>query len=145
MPVTTTPVLVQTPKITPQNFVEGVDVAGTYKTLHTAGANGSKIVAIIATSNDNAASHIMTLAITRSDINYTLGTVTLAANAGSDGTQFSLDLLAGGTNFNTVGLPKDNDGQKYIFLESGDTLRATYSNALTSGKQLMINTIGANF
>ena len=61
MPVSSTPVLLQTPKVTTQNFVQGTDSAGTYKTLYTAGANGSKIVACMLTSTDGSATHVVTL------------------------------------------------------------------------------------
>lgn len=145
MAVTPTPVFVQTPKITPQSFVQGTDAAGTYKTIFTAGANGSKITAVLANTTDGTASHVLTLRLNRSATGYTLINVTLPINAGGDGATASIDVLAGGSASLLAGLPVDNDGQKYIFLESGDTLEMTFATALTTGKNIYVVAVGANF
>jgi len=135
----------QTPKITPQNFVQGTDSAGTYKTIYTGGSNGSKIVAINVTTDDGSATHVLSLVLTRSAVDYTIGAYTIPVNSGSDGSAASVDLLAGGPAFLIKGLPVDNDGQKYLFLESGDTLRMTFATALTAAKRINVVTIGADF
>lgn len=135
----------QTPKITPQNFVQGTDAAGTYKTIYTAGSNGSKIVGINVTTDDGSATHVLTLALTRSATDYTIGAYTLPVSAGSDGSTAGVNLLLGGPNTLINALPSDNDGQRYLFLESGDTLRLTFATALTSAKRINVVTIGADF
>lgn len=135
----------QTPKMTPQNFVQGTDSAGTYKTLYTAGANGSKVVGIVMTTDDGSASHVVSLAITRSATDYVIGAYTLPINSGTDGSTAGVDLLAGGPSGLIRGLPVDNDGQTYLLLESGDTLRATFATALTASKRINVMTIGADF
>lgn len=135
----------QTPKITPQNFVQGTDSAGTYKTIYTAGSNGSKIVGINVTTDDGSATHVLTLVLTRSATDYVLGAYTLPVNSGTDGSAATVDLLAGGPSTLIKGLPFDNDGQRYLFLESGDTLRLTFATALTASKRINVLTIGADF
>lgn len=138
-------ILPQTPKATPQRFVQGTDSAGTLKTLYTAGANGSKVTAVILASDDGSATHVVTLYVTRSAVDYYIGAYTVPVSAGTSGAAANVDLLRGGPSDLIVGLPLDNDGQKYLFLESGDTLRATFATALTAGKQLNVLTIGADF
>ena len=145
MAVTATPVLPQTPKITPQNFVQGTDAAATYKTLYTAGANGSKIVAINVVTDDGTATHVLTLALTRSSVNYGIGAYTIPINSGTDGAAAAIDLLKGGPSTLIPGLPFDNDGQRYLLMESGDTLRMTFATALTASKRIDVVTIGADF
>lgn len=135
----------QTPKITPQNFVQGTDSAGTFKTIYTAGANGSKITGINVTTDDGSATHVLTLSLTRSATNYALTAYTLPVNSGTDGSTSAIDLLAGGPNGLLPGLPVDNDGQRYLFLESGDTLRMTFATALTASKRIDVAVIGADF
>lgn len=135
----------QTPKITPQNFVQGTDAAGTYKTLYTAGSNGSKIVAINVTTDDGSASHVLTLALTRSATDYTIGAYTLPVNSGSDGSTAGVNMMTGGPNTLINALPTDNDGQRYLFLESGDTLRMTFATALTASKRINVVVVGADF
>jgi beta-xylosidase len=142
MAVTATPVFVQTPIVTPQSFVQGTDAAGTYKTCYTAGANGSKIVALVASTTDGTTGHLITVAITRSATNYVVCNVNCPLNAGNDGTVAAVDLLNATIN---PGLPVDNDGQKYIILKSGDTLSVTFATALTAGKTIYVTAIGADF
>lgn len=145
MAVTPTAVFVQTPKVAPQNFVQGTDAAGTLKTLFTAGSDGSKVVAVLAATDDGSATHVITLYLTRSAVDYYLGAYTLPVSAGTSGAAANVDLLAGGPSNLIIGLPRDNDGQKYLFLQSGDTLRATFATALTAGKRIDILTIAGNF
>jgi hypothetical protein len=135
----------QTPKITPQNFVQGTDSALTLKTLYTGGTNGSKVVAVLAATDDGSATHVLTLYITRSAVDYYVGAYTIPVSSGTSGAIANVNLLNGGPLSLIVGLPTDNDGQKYIFLESGDTLRGTFATALTAAKRIDILTIGANF
>lgn len=145
MPVTATPVFIQTPRITPQNFIQGTDAAGTYKTIFTAGTNGSKITGILVNTTDGTAAHLLTLRILRAAVGYPLINYTLPINSGGDGSTPSVDLLAGGPSNLLQGLPVDNDGQKYILLESGDTLEMTFATALTASKNIYVTTIGGNF
>lgn len=145
MAVTATPVFPQTPKCTPQNFVQGTDSAGTYKTLFTAGTNGSKVTSVIAATDDGSATHLLTLVLTRSATDYYIGSYTIPVSSGTSGTANNVDLLSGGPSGTIIGLSIDNDGQKYLFMESGDTLRLTFATALTAGKRIDVITTGSNF
>src|SRR5262249_17332419 len=45
----------QTPALGLVQFLQGTDSAGAYKTVYTCGSNGSKIVAMVASSSDGSA------------------------------------------------------------------------------------------
>jgi hypothetical protein len=137
MAVTSTPALVQNPKITPQSFVNSDGT--TKKTIATGGSNGSKLVSLIATSTDTG-TRILQLFLTRSAVNYLLGSTLIAIGAGTDGVASSSNLLT-----SIPGLPLDNDGQPYIFLESGDTLTAAVTVAVTAAKEIDVHAIFGNF
>ncbi len=142
MPVTSTAVFVQTPKITPITIVNGTGT-GTV-TAFTAGSNGAKVVAVLANSNDTVA-RIVTLSLTRSATAYTIGSYSVPAVSGTDGVTAGVDLLNGGPATLIPGLPVDNDGQKYIFMESGDTLTVAATTTITSGKTITFITVAGNF
>ena len=115
MAVTATPVFVQTPSVGVLQMAANTN----FQTVVTAGANGSKVVSVMVASSD---ARVLQLAITRSAVNYILGSYSVTANSGIDGTVSAVDLLRGGPSGLIPGLPVDNDGQPYLFLKSGDTL-----------------------
>jgi hypothetical protein len=43
------------------------------------------------------------------------------------------------------GLPLDNDGQPYIFLETGDYLAVSATTTVTSNKMLSVVAVGGSF
>jgi hypothetical protein len=132
-------VMVQLPKITPVTFSNS-DSANTKKTVHTAGADGSKIVAVVATSTDTVA-RTAQLWLTRSGTSYLLGSKVVAAGAGTDGAAASADLL----DEALVPLPLDNDGQPYLFVEVNDTLQVSFTAQIASTKNAYVVAIGGNF
>ena len=138
MAVTATPVFTQTPSLSLAQILPADTTAA--KTIVTAGANGSKVTGLSASSND--AARIVVLNLVRSAVSYILTTVTVAANSGTDGTTASVNLI------NTTilpSLPIDNDGQPYLLLKSGDTLTAAVTVAVTAAKTISIAAIGADF
>jgi len=106
--------------------------ASNLKTLVTAGANGSKVMGINASSTDTSGRDIQ-LTVTRSSVNYILWTVTVGAGAGNAGSTPSVDLMTT-TDVPAGLLCVDHDGQHYINLESGDTLSVSSLTTVTSGK-----------
>jgi hypothetical protein len=139
MAKSSSPVLPQSPKISPVTLqnADGTSV----KTAYTAGANDSKVVALSASNTDTAA-YTVQVWLTRSATNYLLGAFPVAANAGNNGTVAAQNLLAPTL---WPGLPVDNDGQVYLFLQSGDTLSAGVTGAVASGKTVTVTAIGADF
>jgi hypothetical protein len=139
MSVSHSPVLVQTPKITPAAFTNA-DSANAKKTIVTAGADGTKVVAVVAASTDTSA-RTAQLWLTRSATSYLLGSKTVAIGAGSDGASASANLL----ELLAAALPLDNDGQHYVLLESGDTLQVSFTAQVTSTKEIDVTAIAGNF
>ena len=71
-----------------------------------------------------------------------LTTIPVAITAGTDGA------TASGYFLNTTywpGVPVDNDGNPYLFLESNDFLAGSCTGTVTSGKIINLSAIGANF
>lgn len=135
-----TPTFVATPKITPVAFTNS-DSANTKKTIHTAGSSGSKVSAVLATSTDTS-SRTGQLWLTRSATSYLLGSTVVATLAGTDGSAATANLLP-----QTLlgSLPRDNDGQPYLFLESGDTLQVSFTAQVTAAKEIDVVAIAGNF
>jgi hypothetical protein len=139
MAVTSTPVFVQTPKNT-QITIVAAD-ASTNKTVCTAGTNGTKVTALWVTSDDTSA-RIIQWKITRSAVTVLCGSTNVATLAGTDGVTPAVDLLGATLN---PGLPIDNDGNKYLFLVSGDTLVISSTTTVTAAKTVSATAIHADF
>lgn len=132
---------VQTPKITPVAFTNS-DSANTKKTIGTAGSDGMKVVAILATSTDTS-NRTAQLWLTRSATSYLLGSAVVTTLAGTDGSAATANLLNAGSLL--APLPRDNDGQPYLFLESGDTLQVSFTAQVTAAKEIDVVAIAGNF
>lgn len=131
---TTTPnsiITAQTPNRGLVQFLEGTDTAGVYKTLYTAGANGSKCFAVWESNNDGSATHLVTLQIVSATVKYGGVAITTASNDGTAASTPAKNFISAAV---WPGLPVDGNGNPYIFLASGDTLQATFATSLTSGK-----------
>lgn len=147
--VTSTPVLVQTPKNGSCTFVQGTDSAGTYKTCYTGGTNGTKIVGIYATSNDTTP-HVVTVQLSTS----TTAHCSPQSNClGGPGVS-----ITGAANFNAVvpinflstgnwpGLPFDSDGNPYLYLTgNSQTIEATFQSNLGASTQVSVVVVAADF
>lgn len=137
MAVTATPIY-------PQTFTStiGTIAAGdttTAKLCYTAGANGSKIESIII-ANGDASTRTMTLSVKQSATNYTIGTFTLPASAGTSVSVAPYNAIGSSSTIGAV-LNKDSNGNPYIYLAPGSSLYlasgATVTvtmNILTSGE-----------
>jgi len=111
------------------------------KLLFTAGADDSDVDSIIVTSNDTAA-RILVLYVTRGGVDYIIGTITVGAGAGTDGFNFSLDLL---NPINFQGLPINNIGKPYLRLKSGDTVKVAVTTAVTAAKTIYLSAFGQDY
>ena len=140
--VTPTPAMLQTPNVAVQNFVQGTDSAGTYKTVFTAGSNGSVVRGMMVTSTDSTTTHLVTCAVVRSATNYIFTAFTAPLGAGTTITNPAVAPL---TATITPGLQLDADGNPTLYLKSGDTLACTYATTLTSTTQINVVAIGADF
>lgn len=112
----------------------------TLKTVVTAGANGTKVVSVNAASNDTAA-RVLILWRTRAGVDYAIGSTAIPITAGRDaaGIVPPVDLL-----LIVASLAVDNDGQKYLLLKSGDTLRVSSTSTITAAKQIDVTSDAAD-
>jgi hypothetical protein len=111
------------------------------KLAFTAGADDSNIKAILACTDDSAAINLKVF-ITRSSVDYLLGTIRIAALSGTDGAAPGIDLLnASGM----AGLPLDSVGKRYIPMKTGDTLRLSCLATMTAAKTLWVSTLGEDY
>lgn len=145
MAVTATPVFVQTPNITLTNY-SSAQAAAAYVTIYTGAANCSKVVAVNVVSNATE-SHTLSLAVTRNSTAYVLGSYIISSTTGTgtDGATPSVNMLAGGPTGLIPSLPVDNDGQRYLYLTSLDTLQISSATSFTGGKKMDVICIGADF
>jgi hypothetical protein len=112
-----------------------------YVTLITAGANGTKVVAIGITSNDTANKNII-LAITSGGVDYPLGMVQVLANAGNTNAIQSQNLLEM-PNI-TAAFIQDNDGSRVLWLPPNTVLKVKAETAVTSTKFINFNPTAFN-
>ena len=75
-------VTAQTPNRGITQFLQGTDSAGTYKTVYTAGANGSKITGLFMNNNDALATHLVTCQIVNTAVKYGGAALTSVVSAG---------------------------------------------------------------
>jgi hypothetical protein len=111
----------------------------TLKTVCTPGSNGSKIIGLIATSTDTSARDV-TVYRTNSAVDYPLGTTTVPITAGTIAATNGVNLLT-----NIAGLPTDSDGNPFIYLISGDTLRVEALTTVTAAKNISVTAIYMDF
>lgn len=135
-------VTAQTPNRGIVQFLQGTDSAGTYKTLYTGGANGSKCVAVWENNNDGSATHLITLEVVNSSVKYGGIAITTASNDGYANATPAKNLFSPA---NWPGLPVDSDGNPFIFLANGDTLQATFATAITSSDKINLNAVCSDF
>ena len=135
-------VTAQTPNRGIAQFLQGTDTAGTYKTVYTAGTNGSKIVGLYMTNNDGSATHLVTCQVVNSAVKYGGVSLTTVSSAGYATATPAQNLLA---SSNWAGPPLDSDGNPYIYMVSGDTLQCTYATALTSSDFINVYVVAADF
>lgn len=135
-------VTAQTPNRGVVQFLQGTDTAGTYKTLYSAGSNGSKCFGGIESNNDGSATHLITIEIVNSSVKYGGVAFTTASNDGYANATPPKPFTSAST---WTGLPLDSDGNPYLFLASGDTLQATFATALTSSDKVNLVITCADF
>ena len=128
----------QTPNRGIVQFLQGTDAAGTYKTLYTAGANGSRCYGMWMTSNDPA-SHLVTVQIVNTAVKY--GGTAVATGTTSPGFASGAPPINLMTPTNWPGLAIDQYGNPFIQVISGDTIQATFATALTASD--LVNIVAA--
>lgn len=115
--------------------------AQTYKTIATGGTNGTKIESLIVSSSDTSARDI-TVNLTRSAVNYQLAQISIPATAGYLDTVPSVDIMRSAF---LPGTAYDSNGNKYLYLKSGDTLTINAPVTVTTAKTIQAVASGGDF
>lgn len=120
----------QTPNLGLTQFVQGTDVAGTFKTLYTAGANGSRCYGMWMANDDNTTTHAVQVEINRGAFVYIFQSVTTVQQA---------SYASGAQSLMTwSGLPVDQYGNSYIQLAASDIIKVTFLTALGVASQINV-------
>ena len=139
MAVSNTAVFGQAVNITPAFWV---NADGTTKhTIVTAGANGTKVLNGFVASTDSVARNL-NIFLTRSAVSYLLGSVHIPVAAGADGTTPGVSIL---DTTLIPGLPLDQFGHPFLYLQSGDTLQAGLTVAVTAGTNVFVTVNSVDF
>jgi hypothetical protein len=110
-------------------------------TVITAGGSGSKVVSLTVSSTDTTNRDIQ-VSVVRGGITYVLTTTTVPLTSGFAAGIAPVDLLA---LFPIGSLPVDNDGESYLFLESGDTLVVNSLTTVTAAKVISAVAVYGDF
>ena len=128
------------PRMPRKGLAQIVNATGTAQvTVITAGANGNKVVTMVANSTDSVSQMVM-VSLLRGGATYSLALSAIPANSGNAAGMAPVDLLATIPN-----LARDQDGQAYLFLESGDTLVVNSGAAVTAGRAISVHSDHAEF
>lgn len=139
MAVSNVPIFPQTITTTAMTIV---NADGTNKkTLYTAGTNGSKLEYCYITNTDTAA-YTVNIYITISATDYLIGTINLPLSSGNTTAAPTINLFA---NTNLATLNVDPNGNKYLMLATGATLKAATTGAVTAAKTVAFITQGGDY
>lgn len=103
--------------------------------------NGDKIESIYVTSTDTAAQSLVLAVITATDT-FILGIFTIAIQAGGAAANPSVDILR---HANLPGLAYDANGNRYLYLKTGETLYVGTLAAVTAAKLISVIANGGAF
>lgn len=120
--------------------------ATTVKTIVTAGANGTKIESVTIASTDTTLAN-MQFWLSDGITNYLIGTIPIPATAGFIPTAFSLNIFTA-ANISYVPylqLPSDSNGNRYLYLKSGWSLKAGTLMPVTTAKTVYATSQSADF
>lgn len=130
-----TPQFVSAPNLGCAKFIDSDGTIG--KTVFTAGASGSRVLAMVATS-DSLSALQFTLTLERSSVSYKLDTFTIPG----------ADLTTPTTNWNMLDpewLSWLDPNEPHLIVPSGVTLKVTPIAAVPSGKEVSIIVMGGDF
>jgi ribosomal protein S11 len=142
MAVTATPIYPQTLTNTPITIVNATGSSAV--TAYTGGANGTKLEAIYVTNTDSSAAYAINVFIKQSSTSYLLGTVNVPLSSGNTTSASTINLLSSSGNLGAV-LPKDSNGNPYIYLSSASSVTVASTTTVTSAKTLTFLAQGEDF
>lgn len=96
------------------------------------------------TNTDSGAAYAIQLNVTISATNYLIGTVNVPLSAGNTTAAPSVNLLSALNNFGPY-LCKDANGNPYIYLANGSTLKVNSTTTVTSAKTVTFFAQGGDY
>jgi uncharacterized protein YjiK len=139
MAVTATPIFPQLIK-SPAVQILPADTT-TLKTLVTAGADGTIVNELLISSTDTSARDLAVY-VTISAVDYLIGTVSIPANAGNSNSIPSVGFF---DSANLTFLQTDNNGHKFLMLETGAVLKVKTLTTVTAAKAIQVVAQAGNF
>lgn len=131
------PSFIATPKT---HVVAFANADGTsFKSLFAAGANGSRLDSLIASSTDTVP-NILQLAVQKSGVNYVIGEVAIPAHAGTNGSVKSVAVL---NSTDIPGLAYTENGA--LYLETGCVLMARVKTAVAGAFAVQMVGVGGDY
>lgn len=144
MAVTPTPIFPQT-LLSKTTALTNATSTTTPTNLLSAQTNGCKIEEILVSSTDTSARDLQ-IYINIGATNFLLCTVAIPATAGfvnNIATVSIFSALSGATTL--FPLPKDPNGNPYLYLDPSSSLTAEPLTTITTGKQIAVTVIGGSF
>ena len=144
MAVSNVPIFPQALLSPPTQFTNSTSTS-TPTQLLAAQTNGAKIEAILVASTDSTQRSI-NLYLNVSATNYLICNVTIPASAGTTNTVPAVNVLSALTGASPLlPLPRDANGNPYLYVDSNTSIYAAPSSTITSGKVWNIAVIGESF
>lgn len=135
--MSSTPAFISTPK-TPAISIANAD-GMTYKTLFTAGSNGSRVDLGSVVNSDAANAYVLKLALQVGATDFPIGEVLVPAGSGSNGSAKAVNLL------NPSDLPYLSTSSGTFYLGSSCSLRVGAKTTVSGANTLTISAQGGDY
>lgn len=137
-----------TPQHSPAKFLSTDTVvasdgsSGTLKTVVTPGANDCIVRKLSITSTDTVAHDVLIFMVDASANKYLLGAIGVPAGSGSTSAASPVNVL---DKTKLPSLRLDQNGNTFIQLKTGWTLQVGFTTAVSSGKNITVNSTSEDF
>lgn len=111
-----------------------------FKTVHSAGASGSRIDTLFGTNTDAANAYVVQLSVQISGVDYILGEVNIPIGSGTNGSAKSVAML---NATDIPGLTYTENGA--LYLASGSILRAKCKTVVAGANAVQIVGVGGDY
>ena len=135
--MSSTPSFVATPK-SPAIQIANADAAS-YKTLYSAGPNGSRVDLGSIVNSDASNAYVLKVAVKVGSTDFPIGEVSVPAGAGSNGSAKAVSLL------NTTDLPQLVGSDGVLFLQASSELRVGAKTTVSGSNTLTVFAQGGDY
>lgn len=132
------PSFIAAPKNPVQSFANADGT--TFKSVFSAGSNGSRLDTLIGTNTDTTAAYVVQLAIQKSSVDYVIGEVNIPIGSGTNGSAKSVAML---NATDIPGLAYTENGA--LYLETGCVLMARVKTAVAGAYAVQLAGVGGDY